>query len=118
MQPTDPERRSRGPASAVVEQRACPPCSQSETSGPSESGRWSVGRGLERSASGIAIRSESLGNPEKRRKGVPAGRAPEKDDARRGERVKRRRPRRKVRAVFKYGLSETTMVCWSGDNTM
>lgn len=100
MRATDPEQRTRGPALAVVEQPACPPCSQSETSGPSVSGRWSVGRGLEQSASGIEIRSESLENPEKRRREVLAGRAPEKDDVRRGERVKRRRLRRKVRAVL------------------
>lgn len=113
MRPTDPEQRNRGPgpALAVVERQACPPCSQSETSGPSESARWNVERGLEQSASGIAIRSENLGNPEKTRKGVPAGRAPGKGDVRRGGRVKRRRLRRKVGAVFMYGLSETTRVC-------
>lgn len=97
VRPTDLEQRNTGLASAVVVQPACPLSSQSETSGPSVSARWSAGRGLEQSVSGIVIRSESLGNLEKRRREVPAGRAPERDDARRGERARRRRLRRKVR---------------------
>lgn len=97
MQPTDPEQRNRGLAPAVVEHRACPLSSQSETSGPSVSARWSAGRGLEQSGSGIATKSESLGNPEKRRREVRGGHAPERDDARREERARRRRLRRKVR---------------------
>lgn len=98
MQPTNLlEQRNRSLAPAAVEHRACPLSCRSETSGPSASVRWSVGRGPEQSASGIATRSESLGNPERRRREPPGGRAPERDDARRGERARRRRLRRKVR---------------------
>lgn len=100
MRATDLEQRNTGLASAMVEQQAYPLSSQSETSGPSVSARWSGGRGLEQSASGTAIRSKSLGNPEKRRREVPAGRAPERDDARRGGRVRRRRLRRRVRQTL------------------
>lgn len=96
MQPTDLEQRNRGLALAVVEHRACPPSSPSETSGPSVSVKWSAGREPEQSGSGIATRSESLGNPEKRRREVHRGRAPERDDVRRGGRARRRRLKRRV----------------------
>lgn len=95
MQPTDPEQRSRVPA--AVEHQACPPSSQSETSGPSASVKWSAGRGPGRSGSGIATRSKSSGNPERRKREAPGGHAPERDDARRGGRARRRRLRRRVR---------------------
>lgn len=42
-------------------------------------------------------RSESLGNLEKRRKEVPGGPAPERDDVKRGERARRRKLKRRVR---------------------
>lgn len=96
MLATDLEQRSRCLPPGVVERWACPLSSLSETSGPSASVRWSGGSGLEQSGSGIATRSRSLANREKRRREVPEGRVPERNDVRRGERAKRRRLRRKV----------------------
>lgn len=97
MQLTDLEQRSRALAPDAVEHRACPPSYKSVTSGPSESARWSAGRRPELSVSGIVIRLRSSENLERRRKVVPGGHAPERDDAKRGGRVRRRRLRRKVR---------------------
>lgn len=96
MQLTDLEQRSKALAPGAVEHRACPPSFKSGTSGPSENARWSAGRRPELSVSGIAIRSRSSENLERRRKVVPGGHAPERDDAKKGGRVRRRRPTRKV----------------------
>lgn len=104
MLPTNPEQRTSGPAPAAAERQTCPLYSLNETSGPSASVKWSAGSGLGQSASGIATRSKSLGNMEKaRRREVPGGHALERDDARRGERVRRRRPTRKVGAAAEAG---------------
>lgn len=106
MQATDLEQRSP----AAVEHRACPLSSQSETSGRSVSVRWSAGRKLEQSGSGIATRSESLGNPARRRREVPGGHAPERDAGRRGERARRRRLTRRVRDKTVFTLAKID--CW------
>lgn len=94
---TDLEQKNRGLAPAVVEHQACPLSCQNETSGLSVSVRWSGARGPEQKGSGIVIRSESLGNLERRRRELPGGRAPEREDVRRGERARRRKPKRRVR---------------------
>lgn len=96
-QPTDLDQRNRDLVLAVAEHRACPLSCLNETSGLSVSVRWRGGRGPEQNGSGTATRSESLGNLERRRREVPEGHAPERDDVKRGERARRRKLKRRVR---------------------
>lgn len=96
MQPTDPEQRNRGPGLPVVGRQACPLSSLSETSGLSVNVRWSAERGPEQSGSGTVTRSESSENRVRRGREALEGHAPERGDAKRGGRVRRRRLTRKV----------------------
>lgn len=93
MQRIDLEVRTRVLPLAVGERQACLHFSLSETSGLSANARWSAESGREQSGSGIVTRSESLGNLKRRGRVGLEGHAPERDDVKSEERVRRRRVR-------------------------
>lgn len=62
--------------------------------------RWNAGRRREQSGNGTETRSESLVNLEKKGRGDPEDLVPERDDARREERARRRNLKRRVSVRF------------------